>query len=106
MCYYQELAASDKGYIVRCNQCNYFQVYYASTILSISHKAFAQWIRYVEKLNVEMYDNNRRFARSCVIATPSEGVHFALTGPELLELQSLVHEAEVEVTALKLMELF
>lgn len=96
---------NESGYVVRCSHCSHYQIYFSDIILCLSHPSFLQWISYLEGLTRPDSEEGLPSTRT-VIATPNGGVHLVVSAHELFHLKALLQEAENEVTALHLMELF
>lgn len=106
MCNFQELSYNEEGYVIRCKQCGGYQVYFSGIILSFTHREFKQWVEYLVKYPYPVNNVNEPHAKAAFIATPKVGVMLAVSSIEYTQLQKMVQEADNEVQALELLELF
>ncbi|UAY52487.1 DUF6686 family protein [Ferruginibacter albus] len=105
MCQFQQLYFSDDGYVVRCKKCDHFQVGFASTMLTVNEKDFDILLAIVKKkLNTEIQTN--QLVKSIIIPTPYTGVKILLTQQELQKLHAMLENADSEIKALALLDLF
>jgi hypothetical protein len=106
MCQYQELAVNGGGYVIRCTQCSHYQLYFGSTILSLSQEEFATWVNYLERWECPIEATAYSLEQSAIIKTPRKGVHLALTPHQYKQLEALVQAADCEAKALALLQHF
>ena len=105
-CDFRSLYCGDNGYVVRCMQCNHYQIAFLSTMLTLKEqefKGFCQQVRYKAE---ECLGNANPRSKIIMIGTPSQSVHLILTTTELKQLHQILEEADCEMRTLELLELF
>jgi len=106
MCNFQELSRSKGGYVIRCNDCGHYQVYFSGLVLSLTQREFARWLTYIEDYVCPVNENGSLDERSAFIATPKAGVHLAVSPDDHARLQALMQKADNEAKALEMLALF
>ena len=105
MCQFQQLYNDETGYVVRCNRCNYYQILFSGTMLSISSDEFERFLIQISYQKQEN-DTDGAFKKTLILATPRQGVHMFLSMHEFEKLCTMMELAEAEVKALAMIELF
>lgn len=105
MCRYQQLAILETGYIIRCKQCEHYQIHFAKVILSLCEQDFYQLLKQIEVCIVEN-DAFHDPDRTVILNTPKIGVHLLLSQIELLQLRDMAEIADNEVKTLEMLDLF
>jgi len=107
MCTFDTLYIDNDGYVVRCADCNHYQVAAGGLCITISAEEFVhlKWLandacRYVDE------NNSIACAKSFAIGTPFYGVDFLFTPGELMAFCHMLEAAEDEAKALTLMAMF
>ncbi|MFL9482398.1 DUF6686 family protein [Chitinophagaceae bacterium LWZ2-11] len=106
MCDFKSWYFDDKGYIIQCMDCKNFQVCFGTTMLTLSehnYQAFADLVFYKKETHVPM---NNDTAKCVILATPCKTIHSILTEPELTELYNMLQDADTEMKAEQLIQLF
>jgi hypothetical protein len=106
MCEFQSLYFGDDGYVVKCNDCNHYQLAFASTMLTLDKEEFSDMCHVVKQ---KLQDTDLHFpteAKCFVIPTAAKGAFLLLTRKEAARLYEILEEADNEEKALTLMSLF
>ena len=105
MCQFQQLFNDETGYVVRCNRCNYYQILFAGTLLSISTDEFE---KFITEISYQQQDNemNETARKNLILATPRQGVHMFLSIKEFRKFKKMMEAADAEIRALALIDLF
>lgn len=104
MCTYQQLARLNEGYVIRCKQCQHYQVAYLKLVMSMTSQEFGKLL-----VEVQHTIQEAGFAKPGVgymISMGKPGVHLYLTYAELNVFSNMLDTAESEVRALELIEQF
>jgi hypothetical protein len=104
-CSFQSLYFADDAYVVRCKECNHYQLGYLSVMLTLSDAAYRDFRQVVYTRKKE----NSGLAPHCknqVIQTPGKGVCLLFTPLEIRRLYDILDEADTEERVLALIGLF
>jgi hypothetical protein len=107
MCTYQTLFHEDSiGYVIRCGQCERFQVGYGSVIISFDQKDFETFCMKVADIRHGHFPVKDPRLKTMVLATPCEGLQLYLSQRELYELHDMLEHADIEFRSGQLLSLF
>jgi len=109
MCDFQKLSFNEHGYIVRCNECSHYQLGFGTAMLTLSQADFRAFAELIEEKIFSVTENDitiHEEIKSVVIPTPYTGMCLVLTKTELQHLYTMLDNAENEIKALSLLELF
>ena len=106
MCEFQSLYFDDDGYVLRCKDCNHYQVAFISTILTLNEDNFQALCQLVKHNCNEPDYSFPEQNKSVVLQTPSNGICMLLTKLELKRFNKILEEADNESKALSLISLF
>ena len=106
MCKFQSLYFEDDGYVVRCNHCRNFQVGFSSTMLTLSEKEYKYFHTQLNHKCIEAAQDLPAHCKVIILKTPSPGICMMLTCKEARRLNVILEEADTEMKALHLMDLF
>jgi len=107
MCTYHTCYQNDtRGYIVQCTECRRLQMGYGNMMIVFYQDEFKSFMRLVNKLQAEQPPEERRQLKHIVIPTPSDSVRLLLSRDDLAELHEMLEEADSEIKARQLLELF
>jgi hypothetical protein len=106
MCQFQSLYFDDDGYVVRCKQCDHYQIAFGSTMLTLAQKDFETICQIVKHKCAEENFEFAGHAKCIIIPTPSGGVHLLLTKEEANRFNDILEEADNEAKAQCLISLF
>jgi hypothetical protein len=107
MCHYQTLFHHENtGYIIRCTQCQQFQIGFGSVIISMDETEFGYFCEWVARTKTEQTPMQDPFLKSLVIPTPCEGLKLFLSQRELNELNEMLETADNEWKSTELLKLF
>ena len=112
MCEFQKLSFSEHGYVVRCQECGHYQLAFGTTMLTLSNEDFKTLHGIVQQKYLSVCKNEACVheygaeAKSVVISTPFTGMCIVVTRKELNHLNSMMENADNEIQALIMMELF
>ncbi|RYG01320.1 MAG: hypothetical protein EOO02_13015 [Chitinophagaceae bacterium] len=107
MCQYQTLYHKDSvGYVIRCLQCERFQVGYGSVIISFELQDFMLFCKKVLDIRQNHYPLNDPYLKTMMIPTPCEGLQLFLSQRELYELNEMLESADTELKSEQLLKLF
>ena len=109
MCYFQRLAVSEHGYVVRCNDCRHYQVGFGTAMLTLSQPDFKAFVKLVAEKILYVAEDDitiHEAIKSVVVPMPYSGMCIVVTKNELQHLQSMLDNADNEAKALSMLELF
>ncbi len=95
-----------KGYIVQCKECRRLQMGYGNIMIVFHPDEFESFRKMVTDLNNQQPPEERRNLKHIVIPTPSDCVRLLLSRNDLAELNTMLEEADNEIKALQMLELF
>lgn len=111
MCEFQRLAFSEHGYVVRCRECDHYQLGFGTTMLTLSDEDF-KMLHYnvLQKHETVCAEaaclQHHSETKSVVITTPFTGMCMVITRKELKHLYNIMEIADNEIQALSMLELF
>ena len=106
MCHFKSWFVDNNGYVVNCERCNYFQVCFGTTMLTLSaddYQIFTFVVAQKKEDHVAMQDPN---VRCVVVPTPCNSIHFLITERELGQLHHMLQEVDSEMKAQHLIGMF
>ncbi|MBS1664389.1 MAG: hypothetical protein JST68_25315 [Bacteroidetes bacterium] len=106
MCQFKSCYAGENGYIVRCEDCQHFQVGFGTTVLTLNaydFQAFLGIVAYKKENHQPIHDPN---TRSIVLPTPCSTVHLIFSENELADLHIMLQEADNELRTQEMLRLF
>ena len=107
MCHYDTCYQSDTiGYIVQCKECRRLQMGYVNIMIVFYPDEFASFRKLVKELNSQQQPAERRRLKHILIPTPSDCIRLLLSQDDLTELYTMLEEADNEIKARQLLELF
>ncbi len=107
MCTYHTCYQNDeRGYIVQCTKCRRLQMGYGNIMVVFHHEEFQSFRRLVTDLHAQQQPEERRQLKHIVIPTPSDNVRLLLSRNDLAGLHEMLEEADTEIKARQLLELF
>lgn len=107
MCHYHTCYHSDtNGYIVQCTECGRLQMGYGNIMIVFHTDEFESFRKLVKDLHGQQQPAERKQLKHIVIPTPSDCVRLLLSKDDLVKLHSMLEEADNEIKAWQLLELF
>jgi len=107
MCHYHTCYQSDtKGYIVQCTECRRLQMGYGNIMVVFYQEEFESFRKLVTDLYNQQPPAERKQLKHIVIPTPSDCVRLLLSREDLADLHVMLEEADNEMKARQLLELF
>lgn len=106
MCEFQSLYYNDDGYVVQCKDCQYYQLGFGSTMLSLSPRDFNTLSKIVSSKYHENYFDFSEHVRNVTIPTPSHNVFMLLTKEEANRFHEILEAADIEARAQQLFAMF
>ncbi len=107
MCTYQTLSYNDQhGYILYCRQCQYIQFGFGCVLINFVKSEFQGFRKVIEEIVLDYDGLPESNFKSITIPTPCEGLLLYLSIKELRVLYSMNEEAETNLRANELLELF
>jgi hypothetical protein len=106
MCHFKNCYTGENGYIIKCEDCQHFQVGFGTTVLTLNaydFQAFVGIVAYKKENHQSMHDPN---TRSIVLPTPCSTVHLIFSERELNDLHTMLQEGDTEMRAQQLISLF
>lgn len=98
MCQYQSLFYDSQiGYIVKCNQCNLYQVGFDTVILNCSREDFYYFFQKIKSHKEQIDISNISLIKSILIATPCIGLFLYLSEKELMDLYFMLDQGDTEM---------
>lgn len=105
-CTYEYLYKSGDGYVVRCRQCNYFQVAFNCALLTLDEPSFLQ-LREQLKEKIDLHPGNiPPGCKSIALNTPVPGYCLLLSIEEAALLFEHLDGADTEWRSKALLNLF
>lgn len=93
MCSYKILFHKASGYIVKCNNCEHYQIAFGTMVFTISTINMESLHHQVKKLNSSKNQAKRSHNERIQIKLPCESVIMALNADELNQFHNMVDEA-------------
>lgn len=107
MCHYQTLYHHENiGYIIRCTQCEQFQIGFGSVIMNMDETEFFYFCQWIARTKTEQKPLKDVFLKNLVMPTPCEGLKLFLSYRELSELNDMLETADSEWKSTELLRLF
>lgn len=105
MCEHKVLSHNQNGYIIRCLECDHFQIGFGTTVISFSPGQFARFKKSAElQYFLFQKDKNIPLRKDIDLPTFSKNVQLMLNYAELVNLWNLIEEASVMLQLEKLFE--
>lgn len=106
MCQFKHWFFDESGYVVQCEKCDYFQVSFGTTILTLdtnNYKTFVELVTVKKHNHISMNNPNTK----CIIMpTPCSSINTILSEAELDTLYHMLCEADTEMQTQQLISLF
>ena len=93
MCSYKILVHNKWGYIVKCNNCNHFQIAFGTTVISLKTELFQEFRLQIKELKQTTVYNGFPKQKYIPVKTHHEDVLMTLNYNELQRLFALIDEA-------------
>lgn len=106
MCHFKNCYTGENGYIVRCEDCQHFQVGFGTTVLTLNAYDFQAFLGIVTYKKENYQPGKDPHVRTIVLPTPCSTVHLIFSDSELNDLHAMLQEADTEIKAQELIELF
>lgn len=106
MCEFQSLYFSADGYVVRCKECDCYQVAFGSTMFTLAPADFSAFCKMVPGICSLADQPGAENTRCIVIPTPYQGISMLLTRNEAKRFNRILKEAEKEAEVQYLFNLF
>ncbi len=107
MCQYQTLYHDDvKGYVIHCQGCGNIQLAFGNVMLNLCYADFSGFHKWITRIQEEYRDYCHARTKFITVPTPYDGLRFLLNGVELAQLSTMLDEAETELKARQLLDLF
>lgn len=106
MCEFQTLHCSNDGYVVRCKECGHYQIGYGSTMLTLGDNDFETLCNVVMHKCAEEDCPSSNNCKRVIIPTVCKSMSILLTYKEALRFNEILQEADNEMKALELMDMF
>lgn len=108
MCNYQVLYHhSEKGYVIRCLQCNNIQLGFGNVAITLCKDEFYRFQQSIAGIYEQHgQDEKRKGIKNIHLPTPCEGMMLLLSAGELNQLHGMLDTAETELRSQELISLF
>ncbi len=106
MCEFQSLYFNDDGYVVCCTECGIYQVAFISTVLTLTESNFEAFCKVVNHKCSEEDCSFIENSKNVAVPSPAYGIYMLLTRSEAQTFKDILEEADNEVKALALIDLF
>lgn len=108
MCSYRVLFQNDEtGYITQCKTCKHFQLAFGTVFLHFSQESFPRFISMIQAADAQHQHQQHSFTtKNITIPLPAEGAYLLFSRAELSDLCNMLEQADTEMRALQLLELF
>lgn len=107
MCQYQTLYHNESvGYVIRCANCERFQIGYGSILLNLKFSDFISFCENITNIRQNHDPLKDPHLKTTVVPTPYKGLQLFLSQRELYELQEMVESADNEFRSEELLRLF
>jgi uncharacterized protein DUF6686 len=106
MCEFQSLYFGEDGYVVRCRECNHYQLAFCRTMLTLTEGEFQEFRSIVEFRYTEIENSFIEPGKSIILETPLKEVHMLLSPIETRRFLEILEHADTELKAQGLINLF
>lgn len=106
MCEFQSLYFNDDGYVVRCKQCNCYQLAFGTTLITLTQQDFKAICKTAKYKCIEEDFSFSKHSKCVVIPTPSCGLFLLFTREEAIRFNEILEEADNEEKVQRLLSLF
>lgn len=105
MCQHKVLSHNQHGYIIRCIECDHFQIGFGTTVISFTPDQFTRFKKSAELQYILLKkDKSIPLRKDIDLPTFSENVQLMLNHAELVKFWDLIEEASVMLQLEKLLE--
>lgn len=106
MCDFNNLYTSDKGFVLRCKKCGYYQIGFAGLMLSLNDEDYLHLGEIITHLAAKELPSDAMETRHIVIPSPYYGVNLLLCPREIRILERILNEANSESLTQSMLALF
>jgi len=106
MCNFQNLYLENNCFVVRCKNCQSYQIGFSTSIFNCTREDFYAFMNMASRRLAIEQDNSDDYAKTIVLPTPYFGVSLFLSKRELAQLCRILDQAENEENVQSLMSLF
>ncbi len=106
MCNPIHLSGNNENYISHCKTCNKFQICFGTTAINLEKEDFVAMHQLAKSLLEEQTDYPDDTRKQVIIQTPYQGVNLFLSISELRSYIEMFEEADNEIIALEMLDLF
>jgi hypothetical protein len=106
MCTFDTLYIGKDGYVVRCTECNHYQIAAGVLSITLAEADFAHLKKLTSNACIHVDAHSNSNTKCFAIGTPFNGVDFLFNAQELLAFNTMLEAADNEAKALSLMAMF
>lgn len=106
MCDFHNLYTSDKGFVLRCKKCGYYQIGFAGLMLSLNEEDYQHLGEIIRHLAAKELPSDAMESRHIVIPSPYYGVNLLLCHREIQVFERMLGEANSETITQSMLALF
>ena len=106
MCDFQNLYLENNSFVVRCKNCQSYQIGFATSIFNCTQEDFHAFCNMSARRLAMECNNLDDYAKTIILPTPYFGVSLFLTKKELQHLCGMLEQADTEEKAQSLIRMF
>ncbi len=106
MCQFQKLYFDNNGYVVRCKDCNTYQIAYQGALLNFSPAELDEFKSEIRKKLDHTHPGHPAKTKCIILNLQSESMKLILTLEETNILWDILEEADTEFKTTTLIEMF
>lgn len=93
MCSHKVLVHNTSGYVIRCNECESFQVAFGTIVFNLSTENYSCFCRQVRRHTQEGAAQDYPGQKRIHLQLPCKSVMIAVNHKELLQLENMLEES-------------
>ncbi|WP_447642072.1 MULTISPECIES: DUF6686 family protein [Chitinophagaceae] len=106
MCDLKPLYVGEEGYVAYCRHCGYHHVCFGTMLMNLSPMGLGIFTEKLKNMEGESYEVFGYDLKNIVIPIPASGAYMVLTQKEAKRLLAILEEADSEMKAIQLLDLF
>jgi hypothetical protein len=104
LCDFKTLEHDSRGYVVRCEKCNYFQVAFGNIAIRINEERFSAFSSLISSMTDEKRNEVDKSARNIYFESPCRNILFLFSVKELDMLNDLLQSAMMNIQISRMLE--
>ena len=107
MCSYKTWYYEDNtGYVIECSRCKKLQLGFGNVLITFLKEEFGSFRKHINIVYERCREQEESQVKHIMIPTPCTGATFLLNSKEMNELYHMLEQADNEMRAEELMQLF